>query len=115
MVRRLFGLLIVAGAVLGLASCGAGPGEPALLEKGVVTGTAVPCAGPMAVPTAHLAVFEGTRLVATGRFRTGAPFRFVLPAGRYVITNNAASPAFGTGFRIRAGHVDHVVVLDACD
>jgi hypothetical protein len=69
----------------------------------------------MYVPIARLSVFQGKALVATGRFRTGSEFRFRLPPGRYVITNNRAYPTVGTPFRIRAGRLTQVVMIDACE
>jgi hypothetical protein len=83
-------------------------------RQGVVSGTAVPCSSLMKVLTAHLVVFRGNTLVASGRFRTGSTFHFALAPGRYSITNDAAYPA-GTPFRIRAGHLTRVVVVDACE
>jgi hypothetical protein len=109
--RRIVGALIVAISLLGLASFSAGAAPPI---KGTVIGKAVPCSGPMYVPTSHLSVFRGAALVAAGRFRSGSTFRFVLPPGRYVITDNRADPAGGTHFRIRAGRLAHVVVIDGC-
>lgn len=97
--------------LLGLVSFGAGAASP---REGVVEGKAVPCSGPMRIPSAHLAVFRGRALVASGRFPTGSTFHFVLLPGRYTITDNAAYPA-GTPFRVRARHLTHVVVVDSCE
>lgn len=112
MVKRALGLLAVAIFVFGLASTSASAATP---SRGVVSGKAVPCSGPMYVPIARLSVFQGKALVATGRFRTGSEFRFRLPPGRYVITNNRAYPTVGTPFRIRAGRLTQVVMIDACE
>lgn len=109
---RALGPLTVVILVLGLASFGAGAATPA---RGVVSGKAVPCSGPMYVPTAHVSVFRGRALVTSGRFRTGTTFRFSLPAGRYLITNNRAYPTVGTPFRIRGGGLTRVVMKDDCD
>jgi len=109
--RRLLVPLALGGLLLGACSFDAGTALP---RKGVVEGKAVPCAGPMEIPTAHLAVFRGRTLVASGRFPTGSTFRFVLRPGRYAITDNAADP-MGTRFSIRASHLTHVVVVDSCD
>jgi hypothetical protein len=117
MVARLLGLVLAGAIGVGLASCGAGNGGGggAPARTGAVVGRAVPCSGPMYIPTAQLAVFRDRTLVVSGRFHTGSPFRFTLPPGRYVITNNRADPTFGAPFRIRAGHVARVVVPDACE
>ena len=112
MVKRALGALAVAIFVFGLALSSASAATP---ERGVVSGKAVPCSGPMYIPTAHLSVFQGKVLVASGRFRTGSTFRFPLPPGRYVITNNRAYPTVGTSFRIQAHRLTHVVMMDACE
>ena len=113
-VRRALGLLAVAIFVFGLASASASV-SAATPGRGVVSGKAVPCSGPMYVPIARLSVFQGKALVASGRFRTGSEFRIPLPPGRYVITNNRAYPTVGTRFRIRANRLTHVVMMDACE
>ena len=112
MVIRALRPLAVAMFVFGLALSSASAATP---ERGVVSGKAVPCSGPMYIPTAHLSVFQGKVLVASGRFRTGSTFRFPLPPGRYVITNNRAYPTVGTSFRIQAHRLTHVVMMDACE
>jgi hypothetical protein len=112
MSSRLLGRLLAGIMVLALASCG---DAVVVAQRGAVAGRAVPCAGPMHLPTAHLAVFRGGTLVASGRFPTGSRFHFALTPGRYVITNNRASLAFGTPFVVRAGHLSRVVVLNGCE
>jgi hypothetical protein len=112
MVKRALGPLAVAILVFGLALSSASAATP---ERGFVSGKAVPCSGPMYVPTAHVSVFQGKVLVVSRRFRTGSTFRFPLPPGRYVITNNRVYPKVGTLFRIRANRLTHVVMTDACD
>jgi hypothetical protein len=112
MVKRALGLLAVAIFVFGLTSTSA---TADTTGRGVVSGKAVPCSGPMYVPIARLSVFQGKVLVASGRFRTGSKFRFLLPPGRYVITNNRAYSTVGTPFRIRANRLTHVVMMDACE
>jgi hypothetical protein len=111
MLRRSFLTLAVAVFLVGLASSGC---SAAPARKGAVSGTAVPCSGPMRIPTAHLDVFRGKAIVASGRFPTGSTFRFVLAPGRYTITDDPAYPV-GTPFRVRAGHLTHVVVVDDCE
>jgi hypothetical protein len=112
MVKRALGPLAVAIFVFGLASSSASAATP---ERGIVSGKAVPCSGPIYVPTAHLSVFQGKVLLASGRFRTGSRFQFPLAPGRYVITNNRAYPTVGTPFRIRANRLTLVVMMDACE
>lgn len=112
MVKRAFDVLASAILVFGIMSSSA---SAATTERGVVSGKAVPCSGPMYIPTAHVSVFQGTVLVASGRFRTGSTFRFRLPPGRYVITDNRAYPTVGTSFRIHAHRLTRVVMMDACE
>jgi hypothetical protein len=112
MFKHAFGVLTVAVFVVGLASLSVSAATP---TRGVVSGTAVPCTGPMYMPTAHLFVFQGTDLVGTGQFRTGSTFRFSLRPGRYLITNNRAYPRVGTSFRIRGSRLTHVIMVDACE
>jgi hypothetical protein len=111
MPRRFFFALAAGLFLVGLASSGC---SAAPARKGAVSGTAVPCSGPMRIPTAHLAVFRGKALVASGRFPTGSTFHFVLAPGRYTITDDPAYRA-GTPFRVRAGRLTHVVVVDDCE
>ena len=89
-VIRAFALLAVAILVFGPVSASASAATP---ERGVVSGKAVPCSGPMYVPIARLSVFHGKVLVASGRFRTGSEFQFSLPPGRFVITTAKSTPA----------------------
>jgi hypothetical protein len=110
--KRCLGPLTVVPLVVGLASFSA---SAATTERGVVSGKAVPCIGPMYIPTAHLSVFKGKELITSRQFRTGSTFRFSLPPGRYVLTNNRAYPTVGTHFHIRAGRLSHVVMVDACE
>jgi hypothetical protein len=112
MVKRVLGALAVAISVMGLVLSSASAAAP---EKGFVAGRAVPCSGPMSIPTAEVSLFQGKVLVASRRFRTGSTFRFSLPPGRYLITNNQAYPKVGTLFRIRANRLVHVVMTDDCD
>jgi hypothetical protein len=111
MLKRISLSLALGILFLGLVSFDVGAASP---QKGVVEGKAVPCSGPMRIPTAHLAVFKGRALIASGRFPTGSTFHFALSPGRYTITDNAAYPT-GTPFRVRARHLTHVVVVDSCE
>ena len=76
------------------------------------------CSGLMAVPTAHLSVFNGGRLVTYETVATGDTFRFRLPPGRYVISNDGSpyeqGHPPGDPFLIGTGHITHVVVRDYC-
>ncbi|HTU38154.1 MAG TPA: hypothetical protein VMF35_09060 [Acidimicrobiales bacterium] len=87
-------------------------------RAGVAVGIAVPCAGPMFVPTAHLWVYRGAQLVAYRAVPTGATFRFVLRPGAYVISNDGdpRQPGLppGNAFAVHAGATTHVVVLNYC-
>ena len=112
MMKRIRGPLAVAICVFGLGLSSASAATP---ERGLVSGKAVPCSGPMYAPTAYVAVFHGKVLEVSRRLRTGSTFRFLLPPGRYVITNNRAYPKVGTPFRIRGNRLTHVVMTDACD
>ncbi len=96
--------------VLSLGSLGAGASHP---RTGVATGTAVPCTGPLNVPIAHLGVYRGTRLVAARSVPTGRRFRFVLPPGRYTISNEG-HPDGSPTFVVRPGRTTHVRVFDYC-
>jgi hypothetical protein len=110
--KRVLAILAVAIFVFGLALSSASAAAP---ERGFVVGNAVACSGPMNVPTAEVSVFQGKVLVVSRRFRTGSTFRFPLPPGRYLVTNNRAYPKVGTLFRIRANRLAHVVMTDDCD
>jgi hypothetical protein len=112
MVKRALGPLAMAIFAFGPALSSASATTP---ERGFVSGKAVPCSGPMYVPTAHVSVFQGKVLVVSRGFQTGSTFRFPLAPGRYVITNNRAYPTVGTHFRIRAHRLTHIVMTDACD
>ena len=95
------------------------PGGVLPSDRGEVIGTAVPCAGPLFVPTADLSIYRGHQLVVQRRLPTGATFRFSLRPGHYVITNSG-SP-FGAGhmpgepFIIRQGQTTQVHVIDWCE
>lgn len=93
-------------------------GKAVPAQTGLATGTAVACTGLMAVPTAHLSVFNGARLVTYEMVATGDTFRFRLPPGRYVISNDGSpyerGHPPGDPFLIGAGHTTHVVVRNYC-
>lgn len=98
---------------LPLTGLGAGAGAADEFHSGVATGKAVPCAGLMYVPTAHLGVYTGKVLVAHKTVPTGGHFRFVLPPGRYTISNEGHYVGRPT-FQIHTGRTTHVVVMDYC-
>lgn len=93
-----------------------GTAEPS--QTGIATGTAVACTGLMALPTADLSVFKGARLVRHETVTTGDTFRFRLPPGRYVISNDGSpydqGHPPGGPFLIGTGRISHVVVRDYC-
>lgn len=99
--------------VLVVLTLGAGTASPGEFHPGIATGTAVPCAGPLDVPTAHLGIYAGTHLVARRTVPSGDRFRFALPPGRYTISNEGHYEPTPT-FRIRAGRTTRVVVRDGC-
>lgn len=98
---------------LPLIGLGAGAAAADEFHSGVATGKAVPCAGPMYVPTTHLGVYAGHVLVARKSVPTGGNFRFVLPPGRYTISNEGHYVG-GPTFLVYTGRTTHVVVLDYC-
>lgn len=99
-------------ALLGLAGCSSGPTSPRA-TTGVLTGTAQACAGLVYVPTADVRVYRGDAdsatsdvyrrvvPVATEHVRTNTVYRFVLPPGRYFVTNS--STQFAHPFVLSAG------------
>jgi len=82
----------------------------------VLTGTARACAGLAYVPTAHLQVYRGDVLVAAQRVPDNSTYRFVLPPGRYDITNtgNPQRP-LGHPVSVSAGATIHVNIPNDCE
>ena len=78
-------------------------------------GIAIPCAGlPGHVPSiAHLSVYQDGHLAAYRDVASGAPFRFVLPPGSYMISNDGVAVA-GSPFVVRTDQVTQVVVQNPC-
>lgn len=87
-------------------------------DRGVATGLAVPCSGPMYEPKAHLRIYHGPHQVAQKFVSTGTTFRFVLPSGHYVISNDGDPTRSGyppgDSFQVSAGVTTHVVVVNYC-
>jgi hypothetical protein len=113
--RKLLGFLTV---LLGVASLtvvtsSATAAEP---KPGVATGRAVPCAGPPTVTIANLSVYHGSTLIRRSSVPAGTTFRFVLPPGTYVISNQGHPGQYvgSKPFRVRSGHTTHVVVRNFC-
>jgi hypothetical protein len=90
-----------------------------------VTGTAQACAGPAYVPTANLRVYRGDAVtaendvyrrvdpVATKMVPNNTRYRFVLPPGRYFVTNS--STQFAHTFVLSAGRTVHLDVPNWCE
>jgi hypothetical protein len=102
--------LLFALALTGLGAGAVGTGE---VHPGIATGKAVPCAGPIYVPTAHLGVYSRKVLVAQKTVPTGEQFRFVLPPGRYTISNEGHYVG-GPTFSVQADRTTRVVVMNYC-
>jgi hypothetical protein len=84
-------------------------------SAGVLTGTAYACSGPAYVATANLQVYRGNVLVATRRVPNGSTYRFVLPPGRYYITNTGnLESGLGRSATVVAADTSHVDVPDLC-
>jgi hypothetical protein len=110
--------------LLVLAGCSSSPTSPHA-ATGVVTGTAQACAGPAYVPTANLRVYRGdaatarndvyrrANAVARKQVPTNMTYRFVLPPGRYFITNS--STQFARPFVLSAGTTVHLDVPNWCE
>jgi hypothetical protein len=109
--------------LLGLAGCSSSPNAPHAMT-GVVTGIAQACAGPLYEPTANLRVYQGDATtarndvyrrvdpVATEHVPTDTTYRFVLPPGRYFITNS--STQFAHPFALSGGKTVHLDVPNWC-
>lgn len=98
---------VIAVSFLGsLAACG-GP------QTGVLTGKAWPCAGPSFIHTARLWVYRGRTAVAHTEVPGGSTYRFVLPPGRYVVTNTGTSGGTPNAVVV-AGGTTRVNVPDLC-
>lgn len=125
--------LVIAGLGLGAAALWSGsssntksPRPSAVLHSrtGVVTGIAQACAGPLYEPIAHLRVFRGNAAtarndtyrqvnpVARKQVPTNTTYSFVLPAGRYFITNS--STQFAHPFVLTSGSTVHLNVPNDC-
>jgi hypothetical protein len=96
---------------LGMISAGAT--EPTF---GIVVGKAVSCSGPALTPVANLSVYRGDELVTKRSLPQGSQFRFRLPPGTYVISNQGHPGRFvgSAPFRVRAGRTSRVVVKNFC-
>jgi len=94
-------------AIATLAGCSAGP------TTGVLTGKAWPCAGPHFIHVAHLTVFRGTTPVDHAQIPGGSTYRFVLPPGRYLVTNTGG-PGGAPNVVVETGRTTHVNVPDLC-
>jgi hypothetical protein len=105
-----FVALLLALPLIGLGAPVGGAGE---IHSGVATGKAVSCAGPMYVATARLGVYAGNVLVARKTVPTGRRFRFVLPPGRYTISNEGHYVG-GPTFTVHPSRTTHVVVMNYC-
>jgi len=90
----------------GVGACGS-------TQTGVLTGTAWPCVGPSFIHTAHLWVFKDDKVVKHAEVPGGGTYRFVLPPGRYLVTNTGASRAPSNAVVV-AGQTTDVNVLDRC-
>jgi hypothetical protein len=113
--RRLVGLLLV---LLGAGSLIVVPlsATAAQVKTGVATGRAVPCAGLGAAPVAHLSVYKRGALASRASVPAGSTFRFDLPPGTYVISNQGHPGRYvgSKPFRVRSGRTTHVVVRNFC-
>jgi len=89
-------------------------GCSALPTKGVLTGWAEPCSGPEPLPTANVWVFEDRKLVDHVQIPSGRTYRFVLPPGRYEVTNAGGSGG-SPNAPVVVGHTTHVDLPDACE
>jgi hypothetical protein len=104
-------------------------GMAAQVKTGTATGRTVPCGiGPVTTKREEaallkaewpLSVYQGSTLVRKASFRLGSTFRFALPPGIYVISNDATPPQHpaysgSSPFRISSGRSTHVVVEDLC-
>jgi hypothetical protein len=113
--RKLLGFLTV---ILGVGSLTVVTSSTTAAEAkpGVAKGQAVPCAGPAAEPVANLSVHHENTLVSRTSVPTGSTFRFDLPPGTYVISNQGHPGRYvgSKSFRVRSGHTTHVVVRNFC-
>jgi len=114
--------VVVLAVVAGLAAaCGGShgtagrrPGTTPAAATGVVTGTADACSGIMAEATAHLEVYRGDVLVARQQVPNGTTYRFVLPPGRYIVTNTGNPQNIGDGVSVSDGHTSELDIADSC-
>jgi hypothetical protein len=85
-------------------------------KSGVATGRAVPCAGPQTVSIAHLSIYRGSTLIRSTSVPAGSTFRFDLPPGIYVISNQGHPGRYvgSKPFRVRSGQTTDVVVRNFC-
>jgi hypothetical protein len=113
----------VAVAVVAVVAAGCGgahgaagrrPGTTPAAATGVVTGTADACSGIMAEATAHLEVYRDDVLVARQQVPNGSTYRFVLPPGRYIVTNTGNPQNIGDGVTVSGGHTSELDIADSC-
>ena len=115
--RKLLSFLTVLFGVSSLAVVTSSATAVATAKPGVATGRAVPCAGLAAEPVARLSVYHGSVFVSRKTVPAGSTFRFDLPPGTYVISNQGHPGRYvGTKpFRVRSGQTTHVVVRNFCE
>ena len=104
-------LVLILLSCLGTLSAGG-----AESTSGTVVGDAVSCSGPALIPVAHLSVYKGNKLVSKRSLPNGSQFRFHLPPGTYVISNQGHPGRFvgSAPFRVHAGRTNRVAVRNFC-
>ena len=127
---RLGVMAVLVATTVATAACGPGHGAGAPTTvaptttapvtkpptTGVLTGIAYACAALRTVPIAHLTVFRNGVVVATSSVPNGTTYRFVLPPGKYDISNYSTEPGpLGHTVSVVAGHTTRVTVRNICE
>ncbi len=108
---RLRIVVLVVSSLLAGACGGARPGA----ATGVLTGTAQACASLQYVATARVEVYRNSVLVASRHVPNGGTYRFVLPPGRYDVTDTGnPEPRSGRAATVIAGRTSSIDVPDMC-
>lgn len=100
-------------AGLALMACGQSPAA-----NGTITGVASPCVGP-AITYSRLPVTvyltQGARLVAHQTVKGTHTYRFVVPAGSYVVATHEGEGSKPVPVTVRSGQTTHADIPSLCD
>jgi hypothetical protein len=99
----------VVATVVALAGCS----SPPAAVTGVMTGRADACGGaPAYLPTAQLHIYKSGSLVTNKSVPNGSTYKFVLPAGTYLVTNSSLQMAHQV--KVRPGGTVHQDIPNDC-